>query len=509
MLKRGSLPNFLVKFSLFLLLPFSLSYASTLYLSITSNPSRLNPILSTDASTSKIVDKLFNGLLKYDKNANIVGDLAKRYYFIDDKTLIIELREDVYWHDGVKFSAKDVLFTFETILSPNIFTPYAASYEKVERVEIVDDYKIKISYKEPYFRALEIWMVGILPYHILKGEKNLMTSKFNSNPIGTGPYKLGSFKHFQDIELIANDNYFEGKPKIEKILYRFTPDPANEFMLLKKGNLDIGVLTPLQLERQVDNEFKERFKIIKMPGHSYGYMGFNLKNKKFADKRVRKALAMMIDRQKIIDIMTFGYAKKVNGPFLEGGLGYNKNVLYPPYDPDGGKELLKEAGYGEKNPLKFEISVPSSGSGKQIAQIIQYFLLQYGVEVSIKAIEWQAFLNTVIEPREFEAIIMAWSTPLLPNPETIWYSKSDKKGGFNFIGYSNKEVDKLIEEVLVTNDMESLDKKLQKIYALISGDFPYIFLYASDSLVAIKKEIKNIEPSIIGIEHNIIKWEKF
>jgi len=352
-------------------------------------------------------------------------------------------------------------------------------------------------------------MGGILPYHILKSETNLMTSKFNSNPIGTGPYKLGSFKHFQDIELIANDNYFEGKPKIEKISYRFTPDPANEFMLLKKGSLDIGTLTPLQLERQIDDEFKERFTIIKMPGRGYGYMGFNLKDKKFADKRVRKALAMMIDRQKIIDIMSFGYAKEVNGPFLEGGLGYNKNTLYPPYDPDGGKKLLKEAGYDEKNPLKFEISVPSSGSGKQIAQIIQYFLFQYGVEVNIKAIEWQAFLNTIIEPREFEAIIMAWSTPLLPNPETIWYSKSDKKGGFNFISYDNKEVDKLIEEVLVTSNMESLDKKLQKIYALISDDFPYIFLYASDSLVAVKKEIKNIEPSVIGIEHNIIEWEKF
>lgn len=509
MVLKGSLPKFLVKL-FFLLFIFSTHiYASTLYLGITSNPSRLNPILSTDAGTSKIVDKIFNGILKYDKNANIVGDLAEKFYFLNDTTLIIELREDVSWHDGVKFTAKDVLFTFNTILSPNIFTPYASGYEKVEKVEIIDDYKLKISYKEPYFRALEIWMGGILPSHILENETNLMTSKFNSNPIGTGPYKLASFKHFQDVELVAYENYFEGKPKIEKISYRFTPDPANEFMLLKNGSLDIGSLTPLQLERQIDDKFKERFDILKMPGRGYGYMGFNLKRKKFSDKRVREALAMMIDRQRVIDIMSFGYAKEVNGPFLEGGLGYNSSVLYPKYDPQRAKEMLAELGYTEDSPLEFEITVPSSGSGKQIAQIIQYFLLESGVNVKIKAIEWQAFLNTIIEPREFEAIIMAWSTPLLPNPETIWHSKSDKKGGFNFIGYNNQEVDTLIDSVLITSDIKELDKKLQKIYELISYDFPYIFLYASDLLVAVKKEIKNIEPSVIGIEHNIIEWEKF
>jgi len=508
MFLKESLPKFLVKLFLSSFIFLSTLHSSTLYLSIDTNPSRLNPILATDSGSSEIVEKLFSGLLKYDKDGKIVGDIAKNFYFIDDKTLVFEIREDVYWNDGVKVTTKDVIFTLDTILSDKIFSPYSSSYEKVEKVEIIDDYSLKVYYKEPYFRALEIWMIGLLPSHLLKEETNLMSSKFNLSPIGNGPYKIDKFVHSQDIILERNDRYFEGVPKIKNISYIFAPDKSSEFMLLKKGDIDVGALTPLQLERQIDDDFREKFKILRIPGRSYGYLGFNLKNEKFKDRELRYALAMMIDRQKLIDIMSFGYAKEINGPFLEGGLGYNESVKYPKFDPQKGKKILQKLGYDENNPLEFEIAVPSSGSGKQIAQIIQYFLKQNGVRVSIRAIEWQAFLNTVIEPRKFEAIIMAWSTPILPNPETIWSSKSDKKGGFNFIGYANKNVDLLIDDILTTTDMELLDKKLKEVYKIISEDYPYIFLYSADSIVAVKKELKNIEPSVIGIEHNLIHWEK-
>lgn len=509
MVKREYLPTFLARllFAFFFFSTFA--FSSTLYLSIDTNPSRLNPILASDAGSAEIADKLFDGLIKYDKNASIIPSLAKSYYFEDNKTLIFKLRNDVFWQDGEKFSAKDVVFTYKAITSPKLFSPYSSSYQHVKNVEALDDLTVKVTYKEPYFRALESWMIGIIPEHLLADEKNLMTSSFNLHPVGTGPYKLKSLTISSGITLEANENYYEGAPKIKEIAYRFTPDPASQFMLLKKGEIDIGGLSPLQYKRQLELSFTDSFNIHRMPGRNYGYMGFNLKRDKFKDKEIRKALAMLIDRQKIIDIMAFGFAKPVNGPFLEGGLGYNPDVHYPKFDPKKAKAVLKKHGFDEKHPFAFEIVVPSAGSGKQIAQIIQYMLMQAGVKVTIKAIEWQAFLNTVIEPRDFDAVIMAWSTAIFPNPETIWYSKSDKKGGFNFVGYNNPTVDKLIEEVLVTVDTKELDRKLQEIYKLVSDDYPYIFLYATESITATSKKIKHIEPSIIGIEHNLIKWEKF
>lgn len=508
MVKREHLPIFLARLLFALFFFFTFVFSSTLYLSIDTNPSRLNPILASDAGSAEIAGKLFDGLIKYDKDAHIVPSLAKSYTFEDNKTLIFKLRDDVFWHDGVKFSAKDVVFTYEAITSPKLFSPYSSSYKHIESVEALDDFTVKVVYKEPYFRALESWMIGIIPEHLLASEENLMTSSFNLHPVGTGPYKLKSLTISSGVTLEADENYYEGAPKIKEISYRFTPDPASQFMLLKKGEIDIGGLSPLQYKRQIEESFTEHFDIHLMPGRSYGYMGFNLKRDKFQNREIREALAMLIDRQKIIDIMAFGFAKEVNGPFLEGGLGYNPGVKYPKFDPEKAKAILKKYGYDEKHSFSFEVVVPSAGSGKQIAQIVQYMLIQAGIKVSIKAIEWQAFLNTVIEPREFDAVIMAWSTALFPNPETIWYSKSDKKGGFNFVGYSNPTVDKLIEEVLVTVDTEKLDQKLQEIYKLVSDDYPYIFLYATESIIATSKKIKHIEPSIIGIEHNLIEWEK-
>ena len=189
--------------------------ASTLNLSMSSSPSRLNPILANDSASSEISDWLFNGLFKYDKNGNHTVDLAQSYEFETPTKLIIKLRNNVLWHDGVKFTSKDVVFTYEKIIDPKVFNSIKSNFQEVQSVKAIDDFTLEIIYKQPYFKAIETWMVGILPYHLLKDEENLMTSSFNKNPIGTGSYKLKEFKTGQDIELIANENYFEGKPKID------------------------------------------------------------------------------------------------------------------------------------------------------------------------------------------------------------------------------------------------------------------------------------------------------
>ncbi len=170
------------------------SIASTLHLAISANPSRLNPILSTDKTSADVAKWMFNSLVTYDKNAKVIPELAQSYRFVDDTTLIFELRHDVTWSDGVPFSAKDVLFTYNTILSPQIFTPYSSSFTHILHVKMLDDFTVEVKYKYPYFKALEVWMMEILPEHLLKNETDLMTSKFNQAPIGTGPYILSHFE---------------------------------------------------------------------------------------------------------------------------------------------------------------------------------------------------------------------------------------------------------------------------------------------------------------------------
>ena len=194
-----------MKFLTYYLLLLTYLSASTLNLSMSSSLSRLNPILANDSASSEISDWLFNGLFKYDKNGNPTVELAKSYNFETPTKLIIKLREDVLWHDNIKLTSKDIIFTYEKIIDPKVFNSIKSNFQEVQSVKALDDYTIEVIYKNPYFKALETWMVGILPYHLLKDEKDLMTSSFNKNPIGTGSYKLKEFKQGQDIELLAND----------------------------------------------------------------------------------------------------------------------------------------------------------------------------------------------------------------------------------------------------------------------------------------------------------------
>ena len=482
--------------------------ASTLNLSMSSSPSRLNPILANDSASSEISDWLFNGLFKYDKNGNHTVDLAQSYEFETPTKLIVKLKNNVLWHDGVKFTSKDVVFTYEKIIDPKVFNSIKSNFQEVQSVKAIDDFTLEIIYKQPYFKAIETWMVGILPYHLLKDEENLMTSSFNKNPIGTGSYKLKEFKTAQDIELIANENYFEGIPKIDKILYQFLPDPNTSFLYLKQKKLDIGGLTPIQIDRQIDDDFKNKFTIIQKPSFAYTYLGFNLNNEKFKDLRIRQALSLAIDRQELVDILFFGYGKICNGPFLPDSFAYNEKIKPITQNIEKAKELLKELGYDENNPFTFEV-VTNTGNDTRIntAQILQYQLEKVGVKMTIRVMEWQAFLNTVVHPKKFDAVILGWSLGLMPDAYPLWHSSSDKLGGFNLVSYKNEKVDKLIEDGINTINREELGKIYKEIFKIISDDLPYLFLYIPDGITVVNKEIKNVEPSFIGIMHNQKDWE--
>ena len=498
----------MIKIISFLVFTISL-FSSTLHLSISANPSRVNPILATDSASGTISGWVFNSLITYNKEGKIKLELAKSYHFVDDTTLIFKLRDDVKWHDGKPFSAQDIVFTYKTITSPKIFTPYASEFRYVKSVEALDNYTIKITYKKPYFKALETWMMGILPKHLLENEKDLMTSSFNQHPIGTGPYKLKGFEISKDIELRANKDYFIHKPNIDKIIYHFIPDPSTEFLMLKSHKLDVGNLSPLQIERQIDKSFKDYYAIYEDISHGYTYMGFNLKNPKFKNPKVRLAISLAIDRQELVDILFFGHGRVCNGPFMPGTFAYNENVKAPKRDIKRAKQLLKEAGYDKNHPLSFEIVTNSNNSTRMYAvQILQHQLKDIGVKVTIRALEWQAFLNTIIAPRHFEAIVLGWSLGLMPDAYSIWHGDSDKKGGFNFVHYHNKRVDKLIKKAEQTVDKKKLSVIYKEIFKLIAQDNPYLFLYIPNSITVVNKKIKNVSPSIIGVMHNLIDWIK-
>jgi peptide/nickel transport system substrate-binding protein len=210
----------------------------------------------------------------------------------------------------------------------------------------------------------------------------------------------------------------------------------------------------------------------------------------------------------LIDILFFSHAKICEGPFLPGTFAYNPDIKSK-YNPTQAKQILKKYGYDKNNPLTFTITTNANNKIRvYTAEILQYQLSKVNIKVKIKIMEWQAFLNTVVFPRNFEAVLLGWGLSLMPDARSIWHSSSFKKGGFNFIGYKNSEVDRLIEDSENSIDLKKIAKNYKKIYTLIANDYPYIFLYIPNSITAINKNVKNVTNSIIGIMHNFPKWEK-
>ncbi len=484
--------------------------ASTLHLSASSNPARLNPLIATDSASSSIAGFLFNSLVKYDETGQkIIGDLAESYRFITPTEIEFKLRHGVKWHDGKAFNADDVLFTYELIKSPDTITPYASDFRVIQSVKVLDPYTLRVKYEKPYFKALEIWMMGIVPKHILSREKDIMGSKFNTAPIGTGPYILKKLEFSKQIVLEANPSYFEHRAKIDKIVFHVISDPMTRFLMLKSGQIDVSALEPMQYERQLDKTFHNEFATLELPSHSYTYLGFNLRLKKFKDPRVREALSLAIDREALIDLLFLRHGKVCTGPFLPGSKGFNDEVNVPKRNLVRAKELLRSAGYSKTNPFEFEIATSNSNAIRPYAaEILQRQLLDVGVKVTLRVMEWQAFLNTVVAPRKFDSVLLGWSLSLTPDPYALWHSESDVPGGFNLVGYHSKRTDKLIEQMESSTESEKIAALQRQIFAEIVGDNPYLFLVIPNEINVYSRRVRGIKPTINGIWEDYIQWEK-
>ena len=336
-----------------------------------------------------------------------------------------------------------------------------------------------------------------------------MSSSFNTNPIGTGPYKLEQLEYSKNIVIRAFDNYFEGKAKIERISFHIIADSMTRFLMLKSSQLDIGSIEPIAHERKLTKDFFSKFNLYEKISLSYTYLGFNLRLEKFKNPDVRKAISLAIDREELVDILFFKHAKVCTGPFLPGSNAFNSDVVAPKTDLEEAKRLLKTAGYDESHPFTFEIVTSNSSPIRPYAaQILQHQLKKAGIVVKLRVMEWQAFLNMVVFPHKLDTVLLGWGLSPTPDPYLFWHKDSDKKGGFNLVGYNNPQVNKMIEESQSMVDREKLSKNLRKIFKLITDDNPYLFLYIPNSITAVDKKIKNIEPSLSGIWHNYKEWYK-
>ncbi|MCD6133837.1 MAG: peptide-binding protein [Deltaproteobacteria bacterium] len=496
---------------LFLFLPLT-SFSSTIVIGSIGEPKRLIPMLSTDSASSDVSSLIFNGLLKYDKDLNIVGDLAESFKIEDGgKRITFYLRKNVLWQDGVEFTARDVYFTYRKLIDGTVATPYSGDFLLIKNARIIDRYTICFEYRKPFAPALSSWTMGIIPEHILKG-KDLNTDIFNRHPIGTGPYKLLKWKAGQEIILVANPLYFRGRPKIDRVIYRIIPDASTMLLELFAGHIDMMSLNPMQYVYEFKEE-REKFQVFTMPSPGFTYVGFNLRVKLFSDERVRKAICYAIDREKIANTILLGYGSVYDCIYSPLSFAFQKKKIYD-YDPEKAKKLLKEAGFSDSNKdgyldrdgKRFEFTILTNQGNmnrKYAAIMIQQFLRDVGIKVNIRILEWQAFLR-LLESGSFDAVLLGWQLGIDPDEYALWHSS--QVNGFNFVYFKDKEVDELLEEGRETFNKIRRKEIYKKINEIIMDKVPYIVLYFPYAISIVHKRFKGIKQEKAGIMYNFIEW---
>lgn len=473
----------------------------------------LNPVLASDSASSAVNSYIYNGLLKYDKDLNLICDLAENYHVSQDGLKIkFNLKKNILWHDGEKFTVKDVKFTFDKLTDPNTRTPFSSDYLMVKKFEIVDDYSFVVTYDQPFAPILESWAMGIIPEHVFRNE-DINTSEYNRNPVGTGPYIFKKWITDQKIVLEANPNYYEGVPKIKVLLFRVIPDQSVQFLELRTETIDELSLTPDQWNAY--ESFFKNYTKFRYPAFSFTFLGFNLEKQPYNNIKFRQAINYAIDKKDIITGVLSGMAKSAQGVFPPQSWAYKEVEPYE-YNPQKAIDLLLSIGFSKSqdgkllyNGKDFEINIITNQGNKSrelTAQIIQEQLKKIGLAVNIRILEWSTFLNQYVNKKNFDALILGWNTAVDPDQFSLWHSSQSEQGQYNFMSYKNNEVDELLIKARTTFNKDERIKCYHKIQDIMRDDPPCIFLYYPENLVCVHKRFKNVELAPAGIGWNFYQW---
>jgi len=473
----------------------------------------------------KALKEKINNLLS---SKGFSGKIVKEEEIAIDNSPVITfyLRKGVTWHDGVPFTARDVKFTYDKIMDEATNTVRRPSFELVKEIKIIDPYTIQVIYKKPFSPSLESWTMGIIPKHLLEHE-NINTASFNRHPVGTGAFKFKEWVSDEKITLVANDAYFEGRPNLDQISYRIIPEPPLVELEFQTKGIDLYNPQPHQYHRIAENP---RFDVYKMIGNGYTYIGWNNRLEMFKDVKVRRALTHAIDRQEIIKYLLYNLGVIATGPFPPQMWYSNPNIKPLEYDPEKAKRLLAEAGWKDRDgdgildkngkPFRFTLMTNNGNElRKNVAVLVQRALKKIGIDVEIALYEWAVFIRDKINARNFEAVVLGWGLSIDPDIYEIWHSSQIDKG-FNFEGYKNTEVDRLIEEGRTEYNKEKRKEIYYKIHELINHDQPYTFLYVPEGTSALyagefkikrknkkgKTVIENIRMTKSGILYFLNYW---
>jgi len=448
----------------------------------------MNPVVAQGRESNWTNAFLFNMLVKPDKHnqARMVPDLAQSWETSKDGTIwTFRLRPDVSWHDGKPFTADDVKFTFDKILAPTTNTRLRADLRPIQSVEVVDSSTVRFHLEKPYAPLLTFlgYTAGIVPRHALEGRDINTASDFNSKtPIGTGPFRIKSYRSASEVVLEANPHYHVNRPFLDTVTLKIMPDVNTQVAQLNTAGLDFATIEPFALAGVRGNPSLDLITVNQMV---WWHISPNTTIPPFNDRRIRQALTHALDRTAISQNVsggTFPLMAAPIPPFLKPW--YNASVSQYPYSPERALALFREAGWTrgsdgllrkDGRPFQLTLLWGRIAGRQEIAVLVQQYWRDIGIDVTLEGLEWSATLAR-FGKRDYQIFLDRWVAPWEPDM-TNYFSSVAARTGKNSAVYSNPEVDRLLEAGRSATDPEERRKIYFRFQELIHEEQPQIFLF--------------------------------
>ena len=467
---------------------------NTLVMIIESSPINLDPRVGVDGQSQRIDELLFDSLLRHDAQFELQPQLADRWEIPDPLTYVFHLHQGVRFSNGQPLTARDVKWTFDSLINGKLRSPKAGTFASVSHIEAPDDYTVIFHLKQPY--ASLLWNLsgaaGIVPYG--SGED------FNRNPVGSGPFRFVNAQTDKNVIVERNPNYWGAPAKLERVEFKVIPDSTTRALELRKQSADIAI-NSLVADTVVTLERDPSLTVMKAPGTIYAYIALNLRDPILKDVRVRRAIAYAINVQPIIHYLLRDEARPAYSILPPQHWAYDGNVPRYPHDPERARQLLDDAGYPAKNGVRFHITMKTSTeeSTRLLAAVLQQQLREAGIALDIRSFESATFLADVTKGA-YQIHSLRWiggnQDPDMFENVFATSSFAPKRANRTF--YSNSKVDALIKEGRSTLDQQKRKVIYDQIQQIVAEDLPYINLWYLDNVLVHTNRVHGIELSPAG-----------
>ena len=475
-----------------------------LHLRLSSNPTTLDPALIVDVSGAVIAAKLFHGLVRFNETLDIVPDAAQTWTLSPDgRTYTFRLRRDMTFSNGREVTAGDFRFSFERILRPATRSPItwvldriagardvmAGTTDHASGIRVIDDRTLAITLERPFGPFLSL--LGMTAaYAVPREEIERLGQDFGTHPVGSGPYAMKEWRHGQRIVLAARPHPPDEGPRLQGIIYRVIPEDLTAVVEFETGGLDV-LPVPATEYRRYTADPRWRDRVFGRPGLNCYYLGLNCSRPPFDDVRVRRAVNLAIDRQRILDTI---YEKR--GVLAAGPVPPPLRKDFPPpdpagypYDPQTAGQIIRDAGLAH---AKISILVSAEPEVLDIVEVIQYYLKRAGLEAEIVQLDWSAFKER-INRGDADAFWLSWWADY-PDPENFLYplfhSANIGPAG-NRTRYRDEAVDRIIERAQGTADPAERRRLYRDAEDRIVRGAPWVFMWHRTDYFVVQPWVKD------------------